>query len=427
LEIDYSALDYQAPQKTQYRYQLEGYDSEWVDAGTRRSAFYTNLKPGAYRFQVQACNADGVWNTTLTSFSFKLPPRFYETLIFRAGSVLALLSFGTYVWRSQHLQEKQAQLQQTSDLLEVKVGERTSELRKEIEERKRAQGETERLQSELLETSRRAGQAEVASNVLHNVGNVLNSVNIASFCVADILRQSKSANLSKVAALLADHEKDLGTFLTDDPKGRQLPVYVGQLARHLAGEEARALKELEHLHKNIEHIKDIVTMQQSFGKVAGVTEIVTAADLVEDALRMNASGLARHDIQIIKEFGEPRLITVEKQKVLQILVNLICNAKHACEDSGREERRLTFRVTNGDDRVRFIVRDNGVGIPSENLTRIFAHGFTTKKDGHGFGLHSGALAAKEMGGSLTVHSDGQDRGATFTLDLPCTTKGGSND
>ncbi len=426
LEFDYSALDYQAPQKIQYRYRLEGFESEWVDAGTRRSAFYTNLKPGTYRFQVKACNADGVWNTTGISFAFKLPLRFYETLAFRAGSVLALLGFGIYVWRSQHLRRRQAQLQQTRDLLETKVQERTAELRNEIEERKRAQAETERLQSELLETSRRASQAEVASSVLHNVGNVLNSVNIASSCVADRLRKSKAANLSKVVKLLAEHENDLGGFFTNDPKGRQVPLYLAQLSGLLAGEQADALEDLAQLQKNIEHIKDIVTMQQSFGKVSGVTEIVTATDLVEDALRMNASNLAQHDIQIVKEFEETRLITVEKQKVLQILVNLVRNAQDACDNSDREEKRLTLRVTHGDDRVRIAVCDNGVGIPPENRTRIFAHGFTTKKDGHGFGLHSGALAAREMGGSLTVQSDGSGQGATFTLELPYATNGDSN-
>jgi signal transduction histidine kinase/ligand-binding sensor domain-containing protein len=426
LEFDYSALDYQAPQKIQYRYRLDGYESDWVDAGTRHSAFYTNLKPGAYRFQVQACNADGVWNTTGTSFAFQLPLRFYETVAFRAGSVLALLSFGTYVWRSQHLRRRQAQLQKTRDLLETKVQERTSELRNEIEERKRAQAETERLQSKLLETSRQAGQAEVASSVLHNVGNVLNSVNIASSCVADRLRKSKVSNLSKVVKMLAEHENDLGGFLTNDPKGRQVPVYLAQLAGLLADEQANALEELAQLQKNIEHIKDIVTMQQSFAKVSGVTELVKAADLVEDALRMNASGLARHNIEIIKEFEEARLITVEKQKVLQVLVNLVRNAQDACDNSGCEKKRLTLRVTHADDRVRIAVCDNGVGIPPENRTRIFAHGFTTKKDGHGFGLHSGALAAREMGGSLTVQSDGPGQGATFTLELPYTTNGDSN-
>jgi signal transduction histidine kinase len=109
---------------------------------------------------------------------------------------------------------------------------------------------------------------------------------------------------------------------------------------------------------------------------------------------------------------------LDKHKALQILVNLVSNARRACSDSGRADKRLTLRLASGDGRVRLSVADNGAGIPAENLTRIFNHGFTTRKDGHGFGLHSGALAARELGGSLLAHSDGVGLGATFTLELP---------
>ena len=157
-----------------------------------------------------------------------------------------------------------------------------------------------------------------------------------------------------------------------------------------------------------------------------MTEKVNPADLVENAVRMNAGALARHGVELVHEY-EPNLpeITVDKHKVLQILVNLISNAKYACDDSRRDDRRLTVRVTNGDHRVRIAIVDNGIGILPENLTRIFNHGFTTRKEGHGFGLHSGALAAKELGGSLTVHSDGPGQGATFMLELPLNEAGGN--
>jgi PAS domain S-box-containing protein len=288
----------------------------------------------------------------------------------------------------------------------------------DITERRRAEAELEQTHRELLETSRQAGMAEVATEVLHNVGNVLNSVNVASSCVAESIRKSKAINLSKVVVLLREHEADLGAFLTDNSKGKQIPGYLAQLAEHLATEQAGALKELAGLQKNIGHIKDIVTMQQGFAKVSGTTETLSVTELVEDALKMNASALARHDIAVTKEFQKVPLIRVEKHKVLQILVNLVRNAQQACDESDPPEKRLNLRVTHGDDRVRIAVTDNGIGILSENLTRIFAHGFTTKQSGHGFGLHSGALAAKEMGGSLTVHSDGLDLGSTFTLELP---------
>jgi PAS domain S-box-containing protein len=297
----------------------------------------------------------------------------------------------------------------------------------DITERKRAQANLETVHQQLLEASRHAGMAEVATSVLHNVGNVLNSVNVASGCLADSLRRSRAANLSKVVTMLREHEQNLGDFFRNDPRGRQIPGYLAQLAEHLAGEQAGALTELAQLQKNIEHIKDIVTMQQSFAKTVGATETVNVTDLVEDALKMNVSGLLRHEIEVVKDFQDMPQVTVEKHKVLQILVNLIRNAKHACDATDLQQRKLTIRTTNGGHRVRIAVCDNGVGIAPENLNRIFNHGFTTKKDGHGFGLHSGALAAKELGGSITVHSDGPGQGAVFTLELPCPTREASHE
>lgn len=288
----------------------------------------------------------------------------------------------------------------------------------DITDRKRAQADLEQAHKELLEASRRAGMAEVATGVLHNVGNVLNSVNVASSCLADMVRKSKSERLSKVAMMLRENEADLEGFLTRDSKGKHIPKYIMALSEHLATEQAVALEELGHLQKNISHIKDIVCMQQSFSKVSGIVENLSITELVEDALRINSSNLAQQYVRVKREFECAPSVTVDKHKVLQILVNLVRNAQQACEDSGREGKELTVRVQSGEGRVRISVIDNGVGIPSENLTRIFSHGFTTRKNGHGFGLHSGALAARETGGSLHAESEGVGRGATFTLELP---------
>jgi signal transduction histidine kinase len=236
--------------------------------------------------------------------------------------------------------------------------------------------------------------------------------------VADRLKRSKAANLSKVVALLREHEADLGSFITSDPRGKQVPAYLDQLAGHLAAEQAAVLQEVDLLRTNIEHIKDIVAMQQSYARVSGVSETVRVADLVEDSLRMATTALGRDDLELLRDLQSDPRITVDKHKALQILVNLIRNACQACAESRRPDQRLNLRVTQNDDRVRIAVIDNGVGIPPGNLDRIFSHGFTTRKDGHGYGLHSGALAAKEMGGALEVRSDGPGRGATFTLELP---------
>ena len=290
----------------------------------------------------------------------------------------------------------------------------------DITGRKLAEAALENAHRELLETSRQAGMAEVATSVLHNVGNVLNSVNVSCAVVAERVRKSRVGSVGKTAALLHQHTDDLSTYFTVDPTGRKLPAYLGKLAQQLSDERAEVLRELQLLARNIDHIKEIVARQQNYAKVSGITETLLMADLVEDSLKMNEGFLANHGLRVIRDYSEVPGIIVEKHKVLQILVNLIRNAKDACHDSGIEDKQITLRVSMGPDCVRVSVIDTGVGIPPENLTRIFAHGFTTKVDGHGFGLHSGALAAREMGGRLTVHSDGHRTGATFTLELPAT-------
>ncbi|MFC6520017.1 sensor histidine kinase [Undibacterium arcticum] len=260
--------------------------------------------------------------------------------------------------------------------------------------------------------------AEVATGVLHNVGNVLNSVNVSATLVAERISKSKVSGLSRAAALLQEHELDLGAYLSSDLRGKLLPAYLLQLSEHLQADQEASVKELNFLRQNIDHIKVIVAMQQTFATASGVEERVNVRELLEDSLRMDMSSLIRHGVEVIHEIDEVPLIMLDKHKTLQILVNLVSNARHACDDSGRTDKRLTLRLTSGDGRVRLSVTDNGAGIPAENLTRIFNHGFTTRKDGHGFGLHSGALAAKELGGSLLAQSDGIGLGATFTLELP---------
>ena len=183
-------------------------------------------------------------------------------------------------------------------------------------------------------------------------------------------------------------------------------------------EQAEILREAGTLLSSVMHIKEIVAMQQNYARTSGLLESLPVVDLVEDALRMNVDALQRHHVKLVREFAETPPILVQKHKVLQILINLIRNAKHACDDAERLDKQITLRVEGGQGRIKISVIDNGVGIPVANLTQIFGHGFTTRKEGHGFGLHSSALAAKEMGGSLTAYSEGPGQGATFTLELP---------
>ncbi|MDB6145257.1 MAG: histidine kinase [Pseudomonas sp.] len=289
--------------------------------------------------------------------------------------------------------------------LEQRVEERTQELRD--------------TQSELFDTARLAGMAEIATNVLHNVGNVLNSVNISADLVTRKLRSSKALGLSKAMQMINEHAHDLGDFITHDEKGKLLPGYLNQLDKALIAEQLSITEELAQLTKSVDHIKDIVATQQSYAGASSLAECLSVNDLLEDALRMNSGALTRHHVTVVKDFSDVPQIMADKHRLLLILINLISNAKYAMSNMDDRMRKMTLGVAFIDDAIlRISVKDEGEGILPENMTRIFAHGFTTRKEGHGFGLHSCALAAIEMNGQLTAHSDGVGKGALFILELP---------
>ena len=296
---------------------------------------------------------------------------------------------------------------------------RDTALLHEIAERKRTEEKLHSIQQQLIDTSRQAGMAEIATGVLHNVGNVLNSVNVSAILISERLGQSKTENLVKATALLRAQNGGLAEFLTNDPKGKLLPGYLSDLSQHLETERVTARGELDLLTKNIEHIKDIVAMQQTYARVSGIVETLPVDGLIEDALNLNIDSLDRHGVTVVRDYASVPPAAVDKHKVLQILINIIRNATLAMDEGGADEKRLTIAIAPKDARsIAIRLTDTGVGIPAENLTRIFSHGFTTRQNGHGFGLHSAALAAQQMGGQLLAHSAGPGRGATFIFELP---------
>jgi C4-dicarboxylate-specific signal transduction histidine kinase len=292
-------------------------------------------------------------------------------------------------------------------------------LESEVQERARAQAEVEAMHKQLMAASRQAGMAEVATGVLHNVGNVLNSVNVSITLIQEQLERSEISSLGKVAGLLESHANQVATYLAEDPKGKLLPSFIIQLSKQLEEEHRLLTKEHGELVRNLDHIKEIVTMQQSYATVSGVLEKVALPSLVDDALRFHAGALERHGVKVERQYDQVPPVNIDKHKALQILVNLVHNAKYALDEARVKDKKLIISIApQGAYRVKVTVGDNGVGIAPENLNRIFSHGFTTRKGGHGFGLHSGANAAREMGGFLSAASDGVGRGAVFTLELP---------
>ena len=273
---------------------------------------------------------------------------------------------------------------------------------RDVSERKTAEVTLRDSQQRLLETSRLAGMAEVATGVLHNVGNVLNSVNVSAGLVVEKLRRSKVPKLGRAAALLTERNGDLGDYLTNDPNGQKIPGYLAKLSQYLVEENAELVTEVDLLARHIEHIKEVVAVQQSYAKVSGVFENLPADQLVEDSIAMNIGAFERHGVVLERRFSPSPPVRVDRHRVLQILINLLRNAKYALDEVQRIDKRITITIAPANETmVRITVADNGIGILQEDLARIFGHGFTTRRDGHGFGLHSGALAAEEMGGSLT--------------------------
>lgn len=330
-------------------------------------------------------------------------------LVFSALLVLLLVYLAIHLMRSfTVINRVNKALKTANDDLEKRVEERTRELKD--------------TQSELLDTARQAGMAEIATNVLHNVGNVLNSVNISADLVSRKLRTSKAQGLGKAMQLINEHQGQLGTFLTQDEKGKLLPGYLNQLVDAIAIEQQSMTEELAQLTKSVDHIKDIVATQQSYAGANNLMEPLHISELLEDALRMNSGALTRHHVTVVKEYNEVPQVMGDKHRLLLILINLISNAKYAMSDLSNRPRKMTLGVKIVEDStLQISVKDDGEGIAPENMTRIFAHGFTTRKEGHGFGLHSCALAAIEMNGHLSAHSDGPGKGAQFTLQIPLKT------
>jgi len=291
--------------------------------------------------------------------------------------------------------------------LEQRVRERTAEI--------------ESLQDQLVTTAHRAGMAQIATNVLHNVGNLLNSVTVAAGGLKERVFNSRLDGLARAVALMKE-QPDLAHFIANDPRGPALPKYLEELAATLKHEQGETMQDIQSLVRNVEHIAAVVSSQQSYANTSQMKQSMSVDEVFDEALQLAIpAGGTMHT----REIDVPAAVEVDRTRVLQILVNLIANANDAMADCPERVLTLGARVTRNESgpRLLMMIRDTGHGIAKENLSRLFTHGFTTKFTGHGFGLHSAAIAAMEMGGSLTAQSDGPERGATFTLELPLKREG----
>lgn len=289
----------------------------------------------------------------------------------------------------------------------------------DITNRKTAEEKVSSLQQQLVSSARRAGMAEVATSILHNVGNVLNSVNVSINMISEYIKHSDVNKLLMAERLLIEHKNDLGNYITKDVRGKLIPQYLVTFTENLQSNYDKVKAELQNLIEQVGHIKAITEMQKSLSGVSGIVEKVYVPESIDSALKMCGKDIGKNDINILKNYENTPFIPTDNSKLIQILVNLISNARDAFIKHKVTNKQITISIKKtNDDFVMIQVKDNGVGIASENLIKIFSFGFTTKVTGHGFGLHSSALAAKELGGSLEAKSDGIGHGACFELKLP---------
>jgi sensor histidine kinase regulating citrate/malate metabolism len=296
-------------------------------------------------------------------------------------------------------------------------------LHTEMSERIKAQAEREELHQQLVQTSRQAGMADVASSVLHNVGNVLTSINVSTDILLKTLKKPMVGDVCRIASMFHEHQDNLDAFLTQDTKGKQIPSYLGMVAESLSGSHQTIQSEIDSLVKKVDHIKQVIMSQQDIAHAGEIREAASVEDLMEQALMMGMPEPEKYGIRVVREYAHVPTIMTDRHHVLQILVNVIANAKNSMVEYPANAHCLTVRIllpTDHKESVRFEVTDTGGGISAENLPRLFTQGFTTRKSGHGLGLHSAAISTKNLGGTLRAQSAGEGRGATFMLDLPLT-------
>ncbi|MBK1878548.1 ATP-binding protein [Pelagicoccus mobilis] len=404
---------------------LEGLSEEWSKWSVSNQFTFPRLAHGDYQLKVKTRSGGSKQETEIT-IPFHIEPKAtatplaYLLYLFIAGGVV---HFGYYRF-TKRLHDRNAKLESMVTERTKTIESKNQELEQNTLDLTQALEELRNAQDTIISTSRKAGMAEVATNVLHNVGNVLNSINVGILTLSERLELERVTKLSRVSDLINDNKENLPEFLTDDPKGKAIPAYLTQLSNVLLDDFSHYQVEVDCIHENIEHIKKIIATQQTHAKTVEVLQTVNLPELIESAIDLIIGDLEHSLYEINTDFESNLEIVSDKHSILQMVTNFIKNAKESIQEQQTPLGLISVSAKTDEDPnfVRIQISDNGVGISESNLRKIFTHGFTTKKDGHGFGMHSCANAAKVLGGSLQIHSEGVGKGATVTVTLPVSPK-----
>lgn len=338
---------------------------------------------------------------------FDLPARYVTAFIFDnslAMIFVAILAFLVISINERSLQRAEEEIEKNRAMslsFEAQVVERTNELHA--------------AKDDLLAAAHQAGKAEIATGVLHNIGNTLTGV----FVNVDALQRTFSrqllASIQKVGDAVKDSE-DVNQYLTNNTQGKKIPSFVVALGPLLTRERQRMDAALERIEDGISLMKESVRTQQAYANSSFMYQEIDLAKEVDTMIALTISDSKGGGVVIEKRFAPHAPLIAQREKVGHIIANLIKNAFEALSEVPRDRRRITISIFEGAYGTTVLeVSDTGCGIKVEDLTRIFSFGFTTKPDGHGFGLHHCANAMTEMNGKLSVSSPGLGKGATFTM------------
>ena len=365
LEIHYTALNFRAPQRVRFRYRLEGFDPDWIDAETRRVAYYTNLPPGPHRFQVIACNSDGFWNTQGASLDLFLQPNLYETWWFWPVLGACGIGSGVYAFRARARVFKARQTE-----LARHVDERTKELQAEIQVRRKAE--------EAADAASRS-KGEFLANMSHEIRTPMNGIIGMTQLALSLARESEQQEYLKVAQTSADSLMALLNDILDLSR-----IEAGKLTVEPIPFDPRAL------------VQDTVRLLEVTASAKGLSILVDCAtDL-------------------------PKQIVADPLRLRQVLMNLIGNA---IKFTAAGYIHVGVAPAASPQVLRFSVRDTGIGIPLEKQEQVFkaftqADGSITRKfGGTGLGLTISSKLIDLMGGTMHLESE-PGKGTFFELFVP---------
>jgi two-component system, NtrC family, sensor kinase len=279
-------------------------------------------------------------------------------------------------------------------------------------------GNLAEYRKKVLNSAHRAGMEEVASEVLHNVGNAVNSASCSAEMLREQLSVSKVQGLERAVALLQEQRPRIAEFFSTDSRGPKWIDYVTTLNEALQQEHQEELVEVARLSDTVRHIREVIAAQQTHtGQEAFVQDVELSA-LIDEALLLNRELISQHGIEVDLRLEPMPELQLNKSKITQVLVNLVRNAIQAMTDAASERRLAIMGRLDGEGAVEIEIADSGCGFDDNVRTKLFTHGFTTRPDGHGFGLHYCANVLHAVGGRIAAQSAGLGKGATFRICLP---------